>query len=310
MIHYLSYRSVLKARFGRPALKVPVNGGFSCPNRDGTKSTEGCFFCDNRSFSPVAMQETERPVDQLRRMLARRGGSGEPGPVLPYLQPFSNTYGSVDELKRMYEPLLEVPGVVGLAVGTRPDCFTEAIYRYLAELAERTYLSIELGLQSSHDATLERCNRGHTFADFEAAVSRLSSDKVETVAHVMLGLPGETTEMMFITARRLAALPCIGVKIHQLMVIEGTQFATWYREGRLEVYTVDEYAEVLCGFLSYLRPDQQIHRIMADSTEENGLIAPAWSSDKTGTLRVIHRYMDTHNTQQGSSNQYSGRANG
>ncbi|MBN1575885.1 MAG: TIGR01212 family radical SAM protein [Chitinispirillaceae bacterium] len=308
MIHYLSYRSVVKSRYGQPVLKVPVNAGFSCPNRDGTKSAEGCRFCDNRSFSPVALRQVESPAaEQLRTALARRRGRN--GPVLPYLQPFSNTYGTIEELKKRYEPLLAVPGVIGLAIGTRPDCFTEETYRYLAELARRTCLSIELGLQSAHDATLALCNRGHTFADFIAAVTRLSSDTIETVAHVMLGLPGETGEIMMRTADRLAALPCTGVKIHQLMVIEGTEFATWYREGRLAVLDLDEYAELLCGFLSHLRPDQQIHRIMADSTTANGLIAPLWSADKPGSLRVIHRYMDEHATRQGS--QYGvGRLNG
>lgn len=310
MIHYHSYRSVLKARFGAPVLKVPLNGGFSCPNRDGTKSTEGCFFCDNRSFSPAALQRIASPLEQLRKAIARRRGAGKgPVPVIPYLQPFSNTYGLIEELKRVYEPLLGVEGVVGLAVGTRPDCFTEEIYRYLAELAKRTFLSVELGLQSSHDETLARCNRGHTFADSVAAISRLASEGVETVAHVILGLPGESAQMMYATARRLAQLPCTGVKIHQLMIIEKTRFSVWYRQGRLAVYDVDEYAGVLCGFLSHLRPDQQIHRIMADSTTANGLIAPLWCADKKKALKAIHNFMDDQKTQQGS-NYISGRANG
>ncbi|MBN1308427.1 MAG: TIGR01212 family radical SAM protein [Chitinispirillaceae bacterium] len=298
MAHYLSYRSVLKSRYGLPVLKVPVNAGFSCPNRDGTKSAAGCRFCDNRSFSPVALRQAASPAEQVHRALSRR--RDRIGEVLPYLQPFSNTYGTVEELKRRYEPLLEVPGVIGLAVGTRPDCFTEEIFRYLAGLARRTYLSIEIGLQSAHDATLSLCNRGHTFADFSTAVTRLSSDTIETVAHVMLGLPGENAAMMLHTADRLAALPLTGVKIHQLMIIEGTEFAAWYRTGRLAVLSLDEYAKLLCGFLSHLRPDQQIHRIMADSTAEKGLVAPSWSADKTGSLQVIHRYMHEHATRQGS----------
>jgi radical SAM protein (TIGR01212 family) len=278
-------------------VKVPLNGGFSCPNRDGTRSTEGCLFCDNRSFSPVAAPPAESPVEQLHRAVTRKKSEAL---LLPYLQPFSNTYGSVANLKRVYEPLLDVPGVVGLAIGTRPDCFTEEIHRYLADLSGRVFLSIELGLQSSHDATLARCNRGHTFGDFTDAVMRLASGNIETVAHVMLGLPGETAAMMLETARRIATLPVTGVKIHQLMIIEGTRFAEWYRDGSLTVVTVNEYAELLSGFLSHLRPDQHIHRIVADSSPATGLIAPLWSADKTSALREIHRYMDEHDVRQGS----------
>lgn len=296
MTHYLSYRRVLTSRFGKPVLKVPVNGGFSCPNRDGTKSAAGCLFCDNRSFSPVASVPCESPAEQVRKAGARiRDGSL----LLPYLQPFSNTYGSVEKLRRVYEPLLAVPGVIGLAIGTRPDCFTDDVYRYLAGLARRTCLSIELGLQSSHDATLAFCNRGHTFGDFVAAVTHLASDNIETVAHVMLGLPGESAAMMEETARRLASLPVTGVKIHQLMIIEDTEFAAWYREGRISVLTIQEYAAMLGSFLACLRPDQHIHRIVADSTEANGLIAPLWSADKAAALREIHRHMDERGVRQG-----------
>ena len=297
MIHYHTYRSYLKKRFGKPVVKIPLNGGFSCPNRDGTNSVTGCLFCDNRSFSPVADQTAEPPLQQLKAVAARSGTAGKL--LLPYLQPFSNTYGTVDRLKAVYEPLLEVPGVIGLAVGTRPDCFSGEIFDYLADLARRTYLSIELGLQSSHDTTLSQCNRGHTWSDFRAAVERLAADGSEIVAHVMLGLPGETVGMLFETARRLAMLPVHGIKIHQLMIIAGTEFAEWYRTGRCTVLSLERYTELLCGFLEQLRPDQYIHRIVADSTEENGLIAPLWSADKPTALQYLQRYMDEHDVRQG-----------
>jgi hypothetical protein len=299
MPHYASYRTALKTRFGKPVVKIPVNGGFSCPNRDGVKSGAGCFFCDNRSFSPVALQKTLPPVEQLLQTIRRTKTAGRL--LLPYLQPFSNTYGPPELLEKIYEPLLAVPGVIGLAVGTRPDCFTEDTYRYLAAVARRSYLNIELGLQSAHEETLIKCNRGHTFGDFKAAAQRLAADGIETVAHVMLGLPGESRDMMLQTARELAGLPCTGVKIHQLMIIEGTVFAQWYRRGDLQVLSLDHYTELLCGFLACLRPDQQVHRIVADATVENGLVAPLWSADKMGTLRHIHRFMDEQDIRQGSA---------
>ena len=297
MNHYNSYRSYLATRFRAPVLKIPVNGGFSCPNRDGTKSGTGCLFCDNRSFSPVAHCSAELPIEQLRVPAAKPRSSGKP--LLPYLQPFSNTYAPVDQLQSVYEPLLGFPGVIGLAIGTRPDCFSDDTYRYLADLSRRTYLSIEIGLQSSHDSTLSLCNRGHTFADFTAAIKRLAALEIETVAHVILGLPGEDTAMMFATARRLAALPVNGIKIHQLMIIAGTEFEQWYAGGNLSVYSIEAYAEAVSGFIERLRPDQHIHRIVADATIENGLVAPRWSADKTGSLNLIHRYMDEHSVRQG-----------
>jgi radical SAM protein (TIGR01212 family) len=160
---------------------------------------------------------------------------------------------------------------------------------------------VELGLQSTHDETLKMCNRGHTFADFIRAVSRLTSDGIEVVAHMMLGLPGETFEMMNESARRLAELPCQGVKLHQLMIIRETRFEKWYHTGRCSVLSIEEYSEALCSFLSFLRPDQQIHRLVAESTVENGLVAPVWSTEKMKSLQMIHAYMDKRDVRQGSN---------
>lgn len=299
MIHYNSYRKILTARFGAPVHKLPINGGFSCPNRDGSKSTTGCLFCDNRSFSPAAERLTISPVNQLLDYAQKPHLAGKL--LLPYLQPFSNTYAPAHALAAVYEPLLSVPNVVGLAIGTRPDCFTDDVFSYLEQLNKKTYLSIELGLQSSHDATLHACNRGHTFADFTATVNRLTACGIETVAHVMLGLPGETPEMMRQTAVALAKLPVRGVKIHQLMMIRETEFEKLYKEGALPVLTVETYAVLLADFLAHLRPDQEIHRIVADATVENGLVAPLWSADKQGTLNSIHVMMDLWETVQGSA---------
>jgi hypothetical protein len=273
--HYNSYRKYLQERFGKPILKIVVNGGFSCPNRDGLKSREGCSFCDNRSFSPVAT--SAKPVLAQLQEAALKAPSR--AAFIAYLQPFSNTYGDVKALKNAYEPLISFPRVVGLAIGTRPDCFTEEIYNYLEEVSSRTYLSVEIGLQSAHDETLALHNRGHTVDDFRRCVASLSKRGIETVAHVMLGLPPETPEMMLETAREIADLPVTGVKC----------------------LTLEKYTEILCDFLSLLRPDQFVHRIVADSTEANGLIAPLWSAGKMSAINYITAYMDKKNTKQGSA---------
>lgn len=282
LIPYRSYRNYLKSKFGKPVLKVPVSGGFSCPNRDGTISSKGCMFCDNVSFSPAALNESS-PVDQL----LKKCGTGKFQAFLPYLQPFSNTYGSVERLKEVYEPLLAVPGVIGLAIGTRPDCFNESVYKYLESLAGRAYLCVELGLQSSNDKTLERINRGHSFRDFCAAVNRLNKLGIETAAHLMMGLPGESKKEMVQTVKDISELPVNGVKIHQLMVIRGTALEALYKSGELSVLELEDYSQILCDVLPLLRPDQLIHRLMADSRPELGLIAPLWSADKASSMAFI-----------------------
>jgi radical SAM protein (TIGR01212 family) len=295
--HYFSYRTSIRRRFGKPVLTIPVNGGFSCPNRDGTKSRTGCVFCDNRSFSPAA-DNTFPVLSQIERAVEK--ASRKFDAFIVYLQPFSNTYGSIERLVSLYEPIAAFPKVVGLAIGTRPDCFSDELFEYLRDLSTRTYLSVEIGLQSAHDETLALNNRGHTMEDFRRCVVSLSSRRIETVAHVMLGLVPETPAMMNATAIELARLPVTGIKIHQLMVIKGTELEQWYRQGRVRCMTLEEYAAALDGFLSHVRPDQSIHRIVADCSERNGLISPLWSADKMKALRYIRAWMDKHATVQGS----------
>jgi hypothetical protein len=244
--------------------------------------------------SPV----TEQLTEAIRRISSRYSL------FIPYLQPFSNTYGAVDRLRAVYEPLIAVPGVVGLAVGTRPDCLLEEVCGYLAGLASRTYLSVEIGLQSMSDTTLADNNRGHTSADFIAAVKRLANRGIQTVAHVMLGMRGDTAETMMYTARQLAELPVHGVKIHQLMIIKGTQVAQWFAAKKVKPLELEEYAALAAEFISLLRPDQCIHRIMADSKPEHGLLAPLWSARKMQSVMVIKKFMKDHGLFQGKM--YSG----
>jgi hypothetical protein len=304
--HYLSYRSYLKKRFNTSVLKIPLNAGFSCPNRDGTIGLEGCSFCDNRSFSPVAVT-TALLLDQLKSSIAKDRAKHEK--FIAYLQPFSNTYGTQKQLEEIYEPLIVFPGVVGLAVGTRPDCFTRDIYDYLESVSKRTYLSIEIGLQSANDATLQFNKRGHDVETFTKAVLELSSRGIETVAHVMIGLPPgggtepprENRDDAAATAKLLASLPVTGIKIHQLMIIKGTLIQQWYDKGEIAALSLEEYADILCDFLSRVRPDQHIHRIMADSSEKCGLIAPLWSAEKMNSIAYLHVVMEKRGLIQGSN---------
>jgi len=296
MRHYNAYSAYLKKRFNQPVLKLPVNGGFNCPNRDGTKSPWGCAFCDNRAFSPVAGAAVS-PLEQLRESMRR--AAGRYTAFIAYLQPFSNTYGDAAHLRAVYEPLVKEEGVVGLSIGTRPDCLSGDVCVYLKDLACRTYLCVEIGLQSSHDATLALINRGHTYSEFVKASERLAAMNIETAAHVILGLPGESEGMMFETAQRCAGLPISGVKIHQLMIVKGTPMERMSAEGRVRALPLEEYAPLMCGFLERLRPDQLVHRIMSDSRIESGLLAPEWSARKQSSLRFLHEYMDKNSVAQG-----------
>lgn len=296
-LRYRTYRSYLRARFGRPVLRVPIDAGLGCPNRDGTRSRQGCTFCDNRSFSPAA-GASEPAVEQLRRALRR--SSRRYDLFIPYLQPYTNTHAPVDRLEQLYEPLLRVPGVVGLALGTRPDCLPREVCDYLASVARRTYLCVELGLQSADDRVLAACNRGHDFAAFVRAVGELSERGIETVAHVMAGLPGQTPEGVLRMADVLAGMPVAGVKIHQLMIVAGTAIERLYREGGVAALSLDDYVRLVGEFVARLRPDQCIHRVAAESSKERGLVAPQWSAEKQRVVAGVNRYMERAGIRQGS----------
>ncbi|MCP5050657.1 MAG: TIGR01212 family radical SAM protein [bacterium] len=286
MIRYSRY---LKSKFGEPVCKIPLNGRFTCPNIDGSKGTGGCIYCDNNSFSLVAGSR-EEVLTQLERGISR--SPRRYNKYIGYFQPYSNTYGNVEKLKTLFEPVIDYPGVVGLAIGTRPDCFDDDIYDYLEELKGKTYLGVELGVQSVHDGTLELVNRCQSHEDCVQSVTELHKRGIETVAHVILGLPGETPEMMEETARTLAGLPFHGVKVHQLMIIRGTEMEKWYEDGKVEVLNLEQYVELVHRFTGLLRPDQVIHRLAADCTFENGLVAPEWSAQKAMALSAINAVID------------------
>ncbi len=289
---YKTYRSYLKERFGKPILKVPINGGFSCPNK---VEGDACTFCDNRSFSPAALKSD----DVVAQFLKVKNRSKRYSHFIPYLQPNTNTYGTVEELKSIYEPLLVLEGVVGFAIGTRPDALNDEIYDYLADINKRTYLSVELGLQSSNDKTLDRISRGHTFEAFAVAVKELAKRNIEVVAHLMAGLPDETIDDMVQSAIDVSRLPVRGVKIHQLMIIEDTEMADEYRKGAISVLSLEKYAQILATMLQYTRSDMHIHRFMADAKPEFGLIAPAWSAEKDPSVIYLQNYLVEHEIRQG-----------
>ena len=299
MISYRTYNNYLKKRFGKNVLKIPLHAGFTCPNIDGTRSRGGCIYCDNVAFSPVAAS-TEPVLEQLKKGMKRASHRFEL--FIGYFQSFSNTYAPVEKLKQIYEPVISYPGIVGIAIGTRPDCFSDEIYNYLSEVNQRTYLSVEIGLQTVHNSTLRFINRHHSYEESVQAIEELARRNIETVVHVMLGLPGESRAMMLETANKIARLPVQGVKVHQLMIIKGTVLErNLYAKGKIKVFSLEEYAELFGEFLTRLRPDQILHRILADSRPESGLVAPMWSADKRRSLQFIQNYLKQNKISQGQN---------
>ena len=286
MKNHKTVREFMKEKFGEQVLKIPINAGFSCPNKENENT--GCVFCDNVSFSPAALK-TENVVRQFCEK--RDKMKHKFNLFMPYLQPNTNTYAPIEKLREIYEPLIIQDGVAGLAVGTRPDAVPKETINYLSSINSRIYLSLELGLQSANDKTLKLINRGHTAECFAKTAEKLAGKNVETVAHVMLGLAQETEEDMINTAKFISGLPIKGVKIHQLMIIKGTPLEKLFAQDKVSVFTLEEYCEILGEFLKNLREDIVIHRLMADSTLQNGLIAPVWSAKKNDSLNFIRDYL-------------------
>jgi len=285
MLPYNSYSAYLKKRFGGPVRKIAVDAGFSCPNRDGTVGHGGCIYCNNASFSPGHKGGIREQIEASRALMARRNGADK---LIAYFQSFTNTHAPLPVLQQYYREALACPGIIGLAIGTRPDCLGEPVLDLLQSLSRETYILLEIGLQSSHDATLGRINRGHTYGQFVEAVERASTRGLEICAHIILGLPGEGWEEMNRSAAALSSLPVQGVKLHCLHVCRNTALEREFANGHIALLTQEEYVQYACDFLERLRPDIRIHRLAAQAPADV-LIAPLWLRDKAGTHTAICR---------------------
>jgi radical SAM protein (TIGR01212 family) len=253
-LRYNTFSAELRRQFGCRVQRISVDAGFTCPNRDGTVGTGGCIFCggDGSGAKGIARGlEVSAQIEQGKEVMVRKFRAQK---YLAYFQPYSNTYAPTDRLRALYDEALAVPDVVGLIVGTRPDCLPPEVVELLAGYAERTYLWLELGLQSSVDRVLEGINRGHDVAAFVDAVRRCTARGIRVCAHLILGLPGETREEMLATAELLNGLGVAGVKLHQLHVMKGTRLEEMYREGAVRLFELDGYASLVCDFLERLSP--------------------------------------------------------
>ena len=255
--------------------KISIDAGFTCPNRDGRISTGGCTYCDNRTFNPSYCDRNKSIREQLKEGKNFFNRKYSDMKYLAYLQAFTNTYGSVDLLKKLYEEALQEEDIVGLVIGTRPDCISTPLLDYLEQLSRQTFLIVEYGIESANNDTLRRINRGHTFECSKKAVEMTAERGILTGGHIILGLPGEDREESLRQAPIISSLPLNILKIHQMQIIKGTRLAEEYLQNPFPLYTVEEYVRLIADYISLLRKDLVLERFVSQSPPEL-LVAPRW----------------------------------
>ena len=297
---YYTYDYYLRRTFGGKCMKVPIDAGFTCPNIDGKCSKGGCIYCSPRGSGDFAQSSTIPTDEQFELVKEQLSSKWKTDKYIPYFQAHTNTYGPTELIREKIEPVMKKKGVVGLNIATRADCLEDSTLEYLASLAERTTLTVELGLQTVHDTTAKKINRGHTFADFLDGYERLrkASDKINVCVHLIFGLPDESREMMIESVKQVAMLKPEQVKIHLLHVIKGTALAHMYENGEYTPMSMDEYVSVTAEALTYLPPDTAIGRLTGDGVGSE-LLAPEWSRRKTVVINSIDKLMFKENMVQG-----------
>ncbi len=284
--------------FHSKVFKISLNGGFSCPNLDGTKGYGGCIYCSKSGSGDFAGKKQDSIEKQWQQGLEMMHKKWPDGKLIAYFQARTNTYAKVEELKEKFEPVLNYPNVIGLALATRPDAITDECLDYLEDLSKRTYLMIELGLQTIHETTSKLINRCHTTQEFDDMVKKLRARNINVIVHIINGLPYETKEMMLETVKHINQLDIQGIKIHMLHIIKDTPLVTMYKKNPFHVLTREEYVDIVIEQLELLRPEIVIHRITGDPVKED-LIAPTWLLKKFCVLNEIDKEMVKRNTYQG-----------
>ena len=297
---YNEYGPWLKEQLGGKSQKISINAGFTCPNRDGSVGVGGCTYCNNQTFNPAYCATAKSITQQLeegKAFFARKYSGMQ---YLAYFQAYTNTYDSVENLRMKYEEALAVPGVVGIVIGTRPDCMPDALLDYLEQLNRRTFLLVEYGIESVYDATLRRINRGHTHAQTVDAVARTAERGIKVGAHVILGLPGEGRDALMEESRILSQLPITMLKLHQLQLIKGTRMADEYvmSPSDFHLFSVDEYVDLAVDFVELLRPDIIIERF-ASQSPASLLATKGWGLKNYELVERIKKRMAQRGAWQG-----------
>lgn len=299
---YQDLDSYLKKTFGCKVYKIPVDAGLTCPNRDGSIALDGCIYCLSRGPRQAVVEPPLSIREQItkgRDFFAKRRGAKK---FIVYFQPYSNTYAPLDRLRAMYDEAFCFDDVVGISVGTRPDCVSDEILDLLEEYAGTRTVWVEYGLQSIHEQTLKKIGRGHGLREFVDAVERTKGRNIHICAHVIIGLPGEGRAEIIETAKFLGNIGIDGVKVHLLFVAEGTVLGNMYKEGKIRVLEFDEAVKQVCDFLEHLHPDTVIHRLTGDPPRKK-LLAPLWSLNKHKVLDSVQKELRTRDSCQGKKYQ-------
>lgn len=297
---YLNYNQVLKSEFSERIQKISINAGFTCPNRDGSLGTGGCTYCNNQTFSPEYCQKTKSVSQQIEEGIVFFHHKYKTQLYLAYFQSYTNTYDSIENLKAIYNEALSYPNVVGIVVGTRPDCVNDELLDYFAGLSQKFYVMIEYGIESTNDETLEFINRGHDFACAENAIRETAKRGIRTGAHIILGLPKESRETILSHAKKLSELPITALKIHQLQLIQGTKMAQQFAEHPqwFHFFTAEEYLDLVVDFLEKLNPKIAVERFVSQSPKEM-LLAPTWGLKNFEFTDKIEKRLKEIDTWQG-----------
>ena len=294
--HSLDY--MLRERFGEKVYKVTLNGGMSCPNRDGKLGTRGCIFCSAGGSGDFAADSSLSITEQIDRQISILSAKRPIHKYIAYFQAYTNTYAPVEYLEKIFTEALAHPGIAALSIGTRPDCLGKDVIALLSRLNRQKPVWVELGLQTIHEKTAAYIRRGYPLSCFEDAVRRLRSEDIEVIVHTILGLPGESTQDILNTMKYLNHQDIQGIKLQLLHVLQGTDLASDYEKGLFRTYERDEYISLVISCLEHLRPDMVIHRITGDGPKDL-LIAPLWASRKREVLNLLHHQMKENHNYQG-----------
>lgn len=297
--HYNDFSTWLRHQLGCKVQKISIDAGFSCPNRDGTLATGGCVFCDNKAFSPAycrGNKSVKRQVEDGISFFKRKYNDMK---YLAYFQAFTNTYAPVEHLKSLYEEALSVEDVVGIVIGTRPDCVSDDILNYLEELNRQTFMIVEYGIESTDNEMLKRINRGHTYECSVRAIERTKERDILVGGHVILGLPGMTEEDCIREVERLNNTQLDILKLHQLQVVKDTRLAEEYLEKPFKVFNIDEYIRLVATLIQHIRPDMILDRFISQSPAEM-LIAPKWGIKNYEFANALDNYLAKNNIYQGA----------
>ena len=295
---YHSFDYMLKERFGEKIYKVALNGGMTCPNRDGTLGSRGCIFCSAGGSGDFAGNRKDSITQQIEKQAASIRQKRGVAKFIAYFQAYTNTYAPVDYLRKIYTKAISHPDIVAVSIGTRPDCLDKDILQLLDELNQKKPVWVELGLQTIHETTAQYIRRGYPLSCFEQAVSELRKRNLDVIVHTILGLPGENRNDILSTIEYLNHQDIQGIKLQLLHVLKGTDLADDYLAGKFQVYTMEEYLDLVIDCLEHLNPEIVIHRLTGDGPKDL-LIAPLWSSAKRTVLNTLHRKCKLQHSFQG-----------